>query len=79
VVFENVIRIEVRDSGKHRIEIADGRTAFVAAGPAVAATAGERDLAISQSATSGRSGSIAIGTKSALVLVSSTTVDVVGV
>ncbi len=32
IVFENVTRIEVRDSGKHRIETADGRKAFVAPG-----------------------------------------------
>jgi len=30
--FENVTRIEVRESGKHRIETADGRKAFVAPG-----------------------------------------------
>lgn len=29
VVFENVTRIEVRESGKHRIETANGRKAFV--------------------------------------------------
>ncbi len=32
VTFENVLKIEVRESGKHRIETADGRKAFVATG-----------------------------------------------
>lgn len=32
VSFENVIRVEVRESGKHRIETTDGRKAFVAPG-----------------------------------------------
>jgi hypothetical protein len=32
ISFENVVRIEVRDSGKHRIETADGRKAFVCPG-----------------------------------------------
>lgn len=32
LTFENVIRVEVRDSGKHRIETADGRKAFVSTG-----------------------------------------------
>lgn len=32
ITFENVTRIEVRDSGKHRIETADGRKAFVSPG-----------------------------------------------
>jgi hypothetical protein len=32
VSFENVTRIEVRDSGKHRVETADGRKAFVCPG-----------------------------------------------
>jgi hypothetical protein len=32
VVFENVTRIEVRESGKHRIETANGRKAFVSPG-----------------------------------------------
>jgi|SRR5579871_2864186 len=32
VSFENVTRIEVRESGKHRIETADGRKAFVCPG-----------------------------------------------
>lgn len=30
--FENVVRIEVRSSGKHRIETAEGRKAFVCPG-----------------------------------------------
>jgi hypothetical protein len=29
ITFENVVRIEVRPSGKHRIETADGRKVFV--------------------------------------------------
>lgn len=32
VVFENVVRIEVRESGKHRLETASGQKAFVAPG-----------------------------------------------
>ena len=32
VTFEDVTKIEVRDSGKHRIETADGRKAFVCPG-----------------------------------------------
>lgn len=32
VAFENVVRVEVRESGKHRIETRDGRKAFVAPG-----------------------------------------------
>lgn len=32
VTFENVVRVEVRESGKHRIETADGRKAFVCPG-----------------------------------------------
>lgn len=32
VTFENVVRIEVRESGKHRLETADGRKAFVCPG-----------------------------------------------
>ena len=32
VKFEHVSRIEVRESGKHRIETAEGRKAFVAPG-----------------------------------------------
>lgn len=32
MVFENVTKIEVRESGKHRIETADGRKAFVCPG-----------------------------------------------
>jgi hypothetical protein len=32
LVFKNVTKIEVRDSGKHRIETADGIKAFVAPG-----------------------------------------------
>ncbi len=32
IEFENVTKIEVRDSGKHRIETADGAKAFVAPG-----------------------------------------------
>jgi hypothetical protein len=32
VEFDNVARIEVRDSGKHRIETADGVRAFVSPG-----------------------------------------------
>ena len=32
VTFEDVVRIEVRDSGKHRIETASGRKAFVCPG-----------------------------------------------
>ena len=30
IAFKDVVRIEIRDSGKHRIETADGRKAFVA-------------------------------------------------
>lgn len=30
--FENVVRIEVRESGKHRLETANGRKAFVNTG-----------------------------------------------
>lgn len=32
VTFEKVTRVEVRDSGKHRVETADGRKAFVNTG-----------------------------------------------
>jgi len=32
VTFENVVRVEVRESGKHRVETADGRKAFVCPG-----------------------------------------------
>jgi len=32
VEFVNVVRVEVRDSGKHRIETKEGRKAFVAPG-----------------------------------------------
>lgn len=32
VEFENVVRIEIRDSGKHRIETADGRKAIINVG-----------------------------------------------
>jgi hypothetical protein len=32
LTFENVTRVEVRESGKHRIETADGRKAFVNTG-----------------------------------------------
>lgn len=30
--LENVTRVEVRDSGKHRVETADGRKVFVSPG-----------------------------------------------
>lgn len=32
VTFENVVRVEIRESGKHRIETADGRKALVSPG-----------------------------------------------
>lgn len=32
VTFDGVVRIEVRESGKHRIETKDGRKAFVSPG-----------------------------------------------
>lgn len=32
IEFENVVRVEIRPSGKHRIETAEGRKAFVASG-----------------------------------------------
>jgi hypothetical protein len=32
MTFENVVRVEVRESGKHRIETKDGRKAFVCPG-----------------------------------------------
>ena len=32
IEFENVTKIEVRESGKHRIETADGSKAFVSPG-----------------------------------------------
>lgn len=32
VTFENVVRIEIRQSGKHRIETAEGGKAFVSPG-----------------------------------------------
>lgn len=32
ITYENVVRIEVRESGKHRIETADGKKAFICPG-----------------------------------------------
>jgi hypothetical protein len=32
ITYENVVRIEVRESGKHRIETASGQKAFVCPG-----------------------------------------------
>lgn len=32
ITYENVARIEIRESGKHRLETADGRKAFICPG-----------------------------------------------
>lgn len=32
ITYDNVVRIEIRESGKHRIETADGKKAFICPG-----------------------------------------------